>query len=256
RPAREPGAYARLPCPRPDRRSLRAFPRRCHCARRTGAAASDGSFVRRARRWDDRARRDCRTEGEDQLTMAAPESDRAGAGRGAWTEAKGLAAGLPDLLIEARRVAATIIAGWHGRRAAGRGETFWQFRPFMSSDATTGIDWRRSARDDHFYVREKEWEAAHTVWLWLDLSQSMIFRSRLATVRKRDRGMVFLLALADLLAAAGERVGLLGESDLILARNAAERIARFLGRARIATPDTRVLRRFGDVVLISDFLDP
>ena len=68
--------------------------------------------------------------------------------------------------------------------------------------------------------------------------------------------MVFLLALAELLAAAGERVGLLGESDLILARNAAERIARFLARAKPAEPETRALRRFTDVVLIGDFLDP
>jgi uncharacterized protein (DUF58 family) len=188
--------------------------------------------------------------------MAVPENVKEGAVRGALTEAKGLAAGLPDLLIEARRVAATIIAGWHGRRAAGRGETFWQFRPFMSGDTTAGIDWRRSARDDHFYVREKEWEAAHTVWLWLDLSASMIFRSRLATVSKRDRGMVFLLALAELLASAGERVGLLGESDPMLARNAAERVARFLARAKPSEPATRALRRFSDVVLIGDFLDP
>jgi uncharacterized protein (DUF58 family) len=188
--------------------------------------------------------------------MAVPENVKEGAVRGALTEAKGLAAGLPDLLIEARRVAATIIAGWHGRRAAGRGETFWQFRPFMSGDTTAGIDWRRSARDDHFYVREKEWEAAHTVWLWLDLSASMIFRSRLASVSKRDRGMVFLLALAELLASAGERVGLLGESDPMLARNAAERVAQFLARAKPSEPDPRALRRFSDVVLIGDFLDP
>jgi uncharacterized protein (DUF58 family) len=176
--------------------------------------------------------------------------------RDALTAAKGLSAGLPDLLIEARRVAATIIAGWHGRRAAGRGETFWQFRPFVSGDAAAGIDWRRSARDDHFYVREREWEAAHTVWLSLDLSRSMVFRSRLAPVSKRDRGMVLLLALADLLAAAGERVGLLGEGDPLLARDAAERIARLLARATRTAPETRLLRRFSDVVLIGDFLDP
>jgi uncharacterized protein (DUF58 family) len=84
----------------------------------------------------------------------------------------------------------------------------------------------------------------------------MIFRSRLASVSKRDRGMVFLLALAELLASAGERVGLLGESDPMLARNAAERVARFLARAKPSEPATRALRRFSDVVLIGDFLDP
>ncbi|MBN9008823.1 MAG: DUF58 domain-containing protein, partial [Rhizobiales bacterium] len=190
--------------------------------------------------------------------MAAANSapERYGATLPALGEAKGVAAGLPDLLIEARRVAATVIAGWHGRRVAGRGENFWQFRQFASGEAAIAIDWRRSARDDHFYVREKEWEAAHLVWLWPDISASMDFRSRLARASKRDRALVITLALADLLGGAGERVGLLGESDPILAHNAAERIASFIARMTPRPPDTRRLRRFTDVVLVSDFLDP
>jgi uncharacterized protein (DUF58 family) len=177
--------------------------------------------------------------------------------RGTLTEAKGVAGGLPDLLIEARRVSATVIAGWHGRRVPGRGETFWQFRPFTPGEAAASVDWRRSARDEqHLFVREKEWEAAHMMWLWADLSGSMDFRSRLATATKRDRALVLLLALAELLAAAGERVGLLGESDPILARNSAERLARFLVRAKPEKPDTRALRRFTDIALFGDFLDP
>jgi uncharacterized protein (DUF58 family) len=184
--------------------------------------------------------------------------DRPASVRGALTEAKGIAAGMPDMLVEARRVAATVLAGWHGRRVSGRGETFWQFRPFTTGEPAASIDWRRSARDDHLYVREKEWEASHTVWLWVDLSQSMVFRSRLAQVDKRTRAVVLTLALAELLAAAGERTGLLGHSNPILARNAAERIAAFIPGAATgpARPDTRGLRRFTDVVLIGDFLDP
>ncbi len=185
-----------------------------------------------------------------------PTTGRFGTVRGALAEAKGVAGGLPDLLIEARRVAATVIAGWHGRRVAGRGETFWQFRPFAPGEAATAVDWRRSARDDHLYVREKEWEASHLVWLWADLSASMTFRSRLAPVAKRDRALVLLLAMTELLAAAGERVGLLGESDPILSRNAPERIAEFLAHATAKPPEATALRRFSDVLLIGDFLDP
>jgi uncharacterized protein (DUF58 family) len=104
-----------------------------------------------------------------------------------------------------------------------------------------------------------EWEAAHTLWLWADLSPSMDFGSRLAKVTKRDRAVVLTLALAELLAAAGERIGLLGASDPILARNAAERIAGIIPHAvKDATtqPATAALRRFADVVLFGDFLDP
>ncbi|MCX5517179.1 DUF58 domain-containing protein [Kaistia defluvii] len=174
-------------------------------------------------------------------------------------EAKGLALRLPDLLVEARRVATTVLAGWHGRRRAGPGETFWQFRPFVAGEAPGRIDWRRSARDDHFYIREREWEAAHTIWLAADLSRSMDFRSRLALASKRDRAVVLLLALGDLLAAAGERIGLLGLSDPILSRNAAERLAETLAHFdtdQPALPAALRLSRFADLVVIGDFLDP
>ena len=178
--------------------------------------------------------------------------------RNSLTEAKETAAGLPDMLVEARRVAATVLAGWHGRRTAGRGETFWQFRPFVTGEPAAAIDWRRSARDDHLYVREKEWEAAHTLWLWLDQSSSMDFRSRLSEVSKRRRATLLLLALTDMLASAGERVGLMGSGEPVLARNAAERIASTLATTAEGggKPSISGLRRFTDLILIGDFLDP
>lgn len=179
--------------------------------------------------------------------------------RRSLTEAKGLVDSLPSLLVEARRIANTVLAGWHGRRRAGPGETFWQFRPFVAGEAPGRIDWRRSARDEHLYVREREWEAAHTIWLSADLSTSMDFRSRLAAVSKRDRAVVLLLAATELLAAAGERVGLLGLSDPILSRNAAERLAETLAHlegTRPSLPSADRLSRFSDLVLIGDFLDP
>jgi uncharacterized protein (DUF58 family) len=174
------------------------------------------------------------------------------------TEAKGIADAMPDMLVEARRVANVVLAGWHGRRSPGRGETFWQFRPFVTGEPADAIDWRRSARDEHLFVREMEWEAAHTLWLWPDLSPSMDFRSRLAPVTKRNRATVLTLALAELLSTAGERIGLLGASDPIMARNGAERLAVIIPRiaGSTAPPYARRLRRFTDVVLFSDFLDP
>src|SRR5690242_20419905 len=95
-----------------------------------------------------------------------------------------LARALPRLAIEARRVAQAAAHGLHGRRHAGVGENFWQFRHFNFGEAASRVDWRRSARDDHLYVREREWESAHTVWLWADRSASMGFVSTLAQTSK------------------------------------------------------------------------
>ncbi|TGR59922.1 DUF58 domain-containing protein, partial [bacterium M00.F.Ca.ET.194.01.1.1] len=91
--------------------------------------------------------------------------------------------------LEARRVSASI-HGIHGRRRAGPGETFWQYRPLVAGESASRIDWRRSARDDHTYVRDREWEAAHTVWLWADPSPSMLYKSAGASVSKESRALV------------------------------------------------------------------
>ena len=166
---------------------------------------------------------------------------------------------IPDLLVEARRIANTVISGWHGRRKKGVGENFWQFRPYVEGEAIARIDWRRSARDDqHTYVRDREWEAAHTVWLWADPSPSMLYKSAQASVSKESRALVLVLALAELLSRSGERIAWPGLSDPFTARNGAERLAAILAQANDvpSRPELLSVRRFSDVVIASDFLDP
>src|SRR5216117_1413481 len=141
----------------------------------------------------------------DASVAGTDEVTRRAVGRG-----RSLAATMPRLILEARRVAATVIHGLHGRRRAGSGENFWQFRRFMSGEPSARVDWRRSARDDHLYVREREWEAAHTVWIWPDRSPSMLFASPLVLDTKLDRALVIGFALGHLLVEGGERIGIPG----------------------------------------------
>ena len=191
----------------------------------------------------------------------APEGARVALAR-SEEEAHGLADRLPDLVLEAMRISATVAHGIHGRRRAGPGETFWQFRQYNELDAATLIDWRRSASSDNLFVREREWEAAHTIWLWPDLSPSMDFKSHLASVTKRDRALVLALAAAELLVRGGERVGLLGLGRPTASRKAANRLAETIAinvkgpeLARSLPPEVR-LPRFSGALLFSDFLDP
>ncbi|MDX3926907.1 MAG: DUF58 domain-containing protein [Shinella sp.] len=176
----------------------------------------------------------------------------------ALSRAQARAALIPDCMVEARRLANTVIAGWHGRRKRGIGENFWQFRPYVDGESLSRIDWRRSARDDHTYVRDREWEAAHTIWIWADLSPSMMYKSTFGTVSKESRALVLMLALAEILARSGERIGCPGIMEPIAARNAAERLAAALMHSNGASglPDTRMIRGHSDIVLIGDFLDP
>ena len=117
---------------------------------------------------------------------------------------------LPALLTEAERIALTVHQGTHGRKRPGPGETFWQFRAYEPGEAAHRIDWRQSARSQQLYVRELEWEAAQSVWIWVDRSHSMQFRTGNERPFKSDRAIVLALALVSLLTRAGERVALLG----------------------------------------------
>src|SRR5215471_9536405 len=121
-----------------------------------------------------------------------------------------LAGTLPALMVAADRVAATVIQGVHGRRRVGQGDAFWQYRMYRDGDSASQIDWRQSARSRHLFVRETEWEAAASVWLWRDASPSMQYASLRNTDTKAVRAEMLTLALASLLADAGERVTVLG----------------------------------------------
>jgi uncharacterized protein (DUF58 family) len=172
--------------------------------------------------------------------------------------AESLSSALPALLVEAHRIAATVIIGVHGRKRSGPGETFWQYRPYSFGDNVQQIDWHRSARSDRVFIRENEWEAANTLWLWVSPSISMTFQSHLASVSKGERAKLLALAIASLAIRANERVSLLG-TNLVPAhsRPALLRLAQTL----IATPSSDVLPgaiklpKFSTVLMFGDFLD-
>ena len=174
------------------------------------------------------------------------------------TDALELARRLPRIAIEARRIAATAAHGIHGRRQAGTGEAFWQFRAFTAGEPANRIDWRRSARDDRYYVREREWEAAHTVWLWVDRSPSMGFSSALAQCSKIERALVLGLALADVLVRGGERVGLMDLTNPMATRGIVDRLAEALAadRSPADLPGHRPLAPRTAAGNSSDFLTP
>jgi uncharacterized protein (DUF58 family) len=193
--------------------------------------------------------------------MAEPKlSDiESGTVRRATGNARSLAAAMPRLILEARRVAATVIHGLHGRRRAGSGENFWQYRRFTSGEPAQSVDWRRSARDDHLYVREREWEASHTVWIWADRSPSMAFQSALAPESKLERAVVIAFALAEVLVQGGERIGIPGLMRPTASRNVIEKMAQAVlhdPSERASLPPSFAPSPLSEVVLLSDLWSP
>jgi uncharacterized protein (DUF58 family) len=191
--------------------------------------------------------------------LASPPDVAIGARR-----AEALGARLPPLLVAADRVAATVAQGVHGRRRVGQGDSFWQFRRYLPGAPTARIDWRQSAKSgrpvpEGWFVRETEWEAAQTVCLWRDGSESMRWRSRAVATEKRDRASLLLLSLASLLLRGGERVLLMQpDSRPIAGRFGLDRLAVDLEHAgdEGGLPSMIRLPRHSSVVLFSDFLSP
>lgn len=175
--------------------------------------------------------------------------------------AEALAAPLPALLAQAEHLAASVLPGAHGRRRAGAGDEFWQYRQATSSDWGARIDWRRSARADVHFVRETEWQAAQAVTLWVDRSEAMQFTGHKTRAPKSERARLLALALAVLLLKGGERVGLMPDLPARAGRAQLDPLALALSSAAdgsdYGAPPLSILPAHSQAVFLSDFLgDP
>ena len=206
-----------------------------------------------------------RAAGADRASL--PDAARTSRRHPALAEAQALGARLPALLVAAEQVATTVAQGVHGRRRAGMGDSFWQFRAATPGEPAQRIDWRQSARSSRAYVREMEWEAAQTVCLWPDLSPSMRWRSERTLPTKRERAELLLLALASLALRGGEHVRLAAggagmRTERVSGQHALARLGDQLIHAAARTspeslPDPAVeLPRRARMVLIGDMLSP
>lgn len=172
--------------------------------------------------------------------------------------AETLAAPFPPLLAEAEHLAATVLVGDHGRRRAGLGDTFWQYRPAQNHDEMRSIDWRRSARSDSSFVQDKEWQIAQSILLWVDQSASMSFTSLKDGTTKAARARTLALATAILLLRGGERVGLTG--DLLPPRRGEPQIAQMAALLSqdhaddFGTPNADGMLPHSRALFVSDFM--
>jgi uncharacterized protein (DUF58 family) len=182
-------------------------------------------------------------------------------------QAAEIAERVPPLLLAAQRIAATIEQGVHGRRRVGRGEAFWQFRQYYPGDEIRRLDWRQSAKSDRLFLRQMEWSASQTAFLWCDLSASMRFTSKRDLSTKIERAQVLTLALAAAMSRAGERIALLGSGERpsagrFVLESIAHRLAYLSTQAetsseeKFSLPPVEAIPAHAHVILVSDFLAP
>lgn len=167
--------------------------------------------------------------------------------------AEAAAAAVPPLLLAAERLAAGLDAGAHGQRRAGQGEAFWQYRPAAAGDPAAAIDWRRSARSDAAYVRERERQSPHAAAIWAAGGPGMDWTGDPARPPKRERARLVALALGLVLLRGGERVAI-GAAEARPGRAQAEALARDLAATAEDEPPAAMVRPGRRLVLIGDFL--
>ncbi|APX16537.1 hypothetical protein BWR17_12340 [Phaeobacter inhibens] len=174
--------------------------------------------------------------------------------------AESAASRFPPLLVRAQQLAGSVLLGEHGRRRAGMGDDFWQYRPVQAGDSRRMIDHRRSAKGDQQFVREREWQIAQTVHLWVDQGASMRFASTPALPEKIDRARLLGLAASVMMLRAGERVGLTG--GRLPPRRGNAQILRLADAFSLndeddyAPPEDRAMQPQARVLFLSDFLGP
>ncbi len=167
-------------------------------------------------------------------------------------------AGLPALILRAKRLASSMSNGSHGRRRPGMGDDFWQFRHSQPGDPLTSIDWRQSGKSDHLYVRETEWAIAHTTRIWVDPSPSMRWSFSAGREEKFERACLLAVAAAILLESAGERIAPLTHAGPAWhGRTAPARLAAAL----VNQPDSadwpgQLPAPRSTLLILSDFLQP
>lgn len=174
------------------------------------------------------------------------------------SRAEATTANLAALLARAEQLAAAVMPGGHGRRRAGHGDDFWQYRAVQPGDTLRMVDWRRSARSDAQFVRQKEWQISQSVFFWVDRARSMQFSSAPDLPQKMDRAQLVSLAIAILLSRGGEQIGLCGEN--LPPRAGPKQLARFadflmhLKPEDYAAPQFETIKNNAFCVCVSDFL--
>jgi uncharacterized protein (DUF58 family) len=183
---------------------------------------------------------------------------------------------LAPLRLKARAVAEGVYAGMHRSVRKGAGVEFGGQRPYVPGDDLRFFDRRSLLRHDRLMVREFETETDRALWLCVDATASMAYRSEGAPGSKLAYAALVSAALARVTLSTGDPVGLgwvggHGTHGIpaMAGREAFERVIGALEGAaaagdasadgaaieRTLGPIARRARRGAVIVLLSDLLD-
>lgn len=102
---------------------------------------------------------------------------------------------LPSLALQAKYLVSGFLSGRHRSPYRGSSVEFAEFRAYQLGDDLRRIDWRLFGRTDRLHIRQFEDEVQLRVFLGIDVSGSMDFRSRDELPTKFESARILCAAL-------------------------------------------------------------
>ncbi|MBB3204375.1 uncharacterized protein (DUF58 family) [Rhodopirellula rubra] len=177
---------------------------------------------------------------------------------------------IKNLQLRAKTVVEGFFNGLHRSPLHGSSVEFSEYRPYTVGDDLRGLDWKRYARSDRYYIKKFEDETSRNGYLVVDQSQSMGFGSLEYT--KIEYARTLAATFAYFLTLQRDCVGLMtfdeAIGDYIPARRRVGHLRQLLvalsrpvsGKGTDINVPLRqianLVRRRGLVLLISDLLSP
>jgi len=123
--------------------------------------------------------------------------------------------GIEDYSLLARVVVDGAMPGIHRSLRQGRGNEFFQYRPYEPGEDMKAVDWKVFAKRDELVAKTFQEDTNFTLYLVLDASASMGYQGERASCSKLRYAKMLAACFAYLAQRQGDRFGLFAYSDQI-----------------------------------------
>jgi uncharacterized protein (DUF58 family) len=178
---------------------------------------------------------------------------------------------LKGLTLRARHIVEGYVAGLHKSPYHGFSIEFAEHRKYAPGDDLRYVDWKVFGRTDKIYLKQYEDETNLICYLALDVSESMQYKSRAASLSKSEYAQCLAGALTWLVLHQQDAVGLATFDSqirtLLRASGSPSQLEQVLHVMESAQPGSKTaagpifhelaerLTRRGIVIVLSDFFD-
>lgn len=155
----------------------------------------------------------------------------------------------PKIFATISEIAEYLSFGTYGKRKKGNGDDFWQFRQLSLGESANKIDWRRTAKTNHVFVKEKEAQNPKRFQFWVDSRPAMHWTSDPKIAPKSVCAQTLAIGIFLSLRKIGQYPSFLGQTSN------PNSIDEILGLTNNLGKSAPAPNKAGEVLLMSDGLE-